>query len=238
MTLPIFAHRGASLHAFENTQRAFDFAVRAGADGIELDVQLTKDGYAVIFHDIDLFRLTGKKGLITDVTYETLQYWKVGKRFRRWLFGHAILTFQEAVAWANAQQVPLNIELKESFQQQPVAIMQMFQHLELPKGSHVSSFHSDVLAYVKHVRPDIETAYIVKKKFNWAHIAQYPFIDVIHAHKRLYKKANLAACIAANSRCRFYGITGEEMFLKAPNEAVIGWIADDVTVIRRAQQQE
>lgn len=235
MTLPIFAHRGASLHAFENTQRAFDLAVAAGADGIELDVQLTKDGYAVIFHDIDLVRLTGKKGRITDVTYETLKHWKVGKRFRRFLFGEPILTLADAITWAHTNNIPLNIELKESFQQQPIAIAQLFKHIVLPKGSHVSSFHPDVLSYVKHVRPDIETAYIVKKKFQWAHIVYYPFVDVIHAHKRLYKQANLQACQEVNKHCRFYGVTGEEAFLKAPHEAVIGWIADDVAAIRRAQ---
>ena len=235
MSVPVFAHRGASLHAFENTQRAFSLAQQAGADGIELDVQLTKDGYAVIFHDLDLVRLTGKKGLITDIAYETLRHWKVGKRFRRFL-GEPIVTFEQAVQWANVHEMPLNIELKESFQGQPMAIAQLFTSLTLPAGSHVSSFHPDVLAYVKHVRPDIETAYIVKKKFDWTHIVYYPFVDVIHAHKRLYKPANLAACIAANRTCRFYSIDGTERFLQAPHEAVVGWIADDVTAIHRAQK--
>ena len=131
--------------------------------------------------------------------------------------------------------MPLNVELKETFSGQPVAIAKLLQNVTLPAGSHVSSFHVDVLAYVKHVRPDIQTAYIVTKKFDWSHMMYYPFVDVIHAHKRLYKKANLQACIAANRTCRFYGIDGTEAFLKNPHEAVIGWIADDVTAVKRAQ---
>lgn len=235
MAVPVFAHRGASLHAFENTERAFLLAKNAGADGIELDVQLTKDGFAVIFHDVDVARLTGKKGLITDIPYEKLRRWKVGKRLRRF-FGHAILTFDEAVAWANAHNMPLNVELKESFQGQPVAIAKLLAHVTLPTGSHVSSFYPDVLAYVKHVRPDLQTAYIVKKKFDWATIVHYPFVDVIHAHKRLYKQANLEACVAAHRTCRFYSMDGTEPFLRTPHEAVIGWIADDVAAIYKAQQ--
>ncbi|MEE1132022.1 MAG: glycerophosphodiester phosphodiesterase family protein [Caryophanon sp.] len=234
MTLPVFAHRGASLQVFENTEKAFNAAYEAQAGGIELDVQLTKDGVAVIFHDVDLLRLTGKKGRITDITYAVLRQLKVGKRFRKWC-GHRILTFEEVVRWANAHDMPLNVELKETFSGQPVAIAKLLQNVTLPVGSHVSSFHVDVLAYVKHVRPDVQTAYIVTKKFDWSHMMYYPFVDVIHAHKRLYKKANLQACIEANRACRFYSIDGTEAFLKKPHEAVVGWIADDVVAVKRAQ---
>ena len=47
----IFAHRGASGYAPENTLEAFALAITQGADGIELDVQLTKDGIPVVIHD-------------------------------------------------------------------------------------------------------------------------------------------------------------------------------------------
>lgn len=59
--ISIFAHRGASGYALENTFKAFEKAKKMGADGIELDVQCTKDSVLVVFHDIDLFRLTGKR---------------------------------------------------------------------------------------------------------------------------------------------------------------------------------
>lgn len=235
MNIQVFAHRGASLHAFENTQKAFEIAVRQNADGIEIDVQLTKDGQAVIFHDLDLRRLTGKAGQVNRLTLAELQRRKVGKRLRRF-FGAPILTFHEVVAWANAQQMPLNIELKETFVGQVEAIHHLFSAITLPAGSHVSSFYIDVLAYVKHCRPDLETAYLVKKIFDWQSLAAYPFIDVVHAHKRLYKQENLEAAVAAEKLCRFYGIVGNEPFLQAPHDIVIGWIADDVTVVPRMQR--
>lgn len=237
MSLPVFAHRGASLHAFENTKRAFLLAAQHGADGIELDVQLTKDGHAVILHDFDVRRLTGHKGVISDFLLKDVMTWKVGKRFRRLLFGDAILTLQEVVEWANDVYMPLNIELKESFQGQVAAITQLFQTLQLPTGSHVSSFHIDVLSYVKHANAQIETAYLVKKAFQWQSIRDYPFVDVIHAHKRLYKAANLQACLDVGKPCRFYGVIGTEAFLTQPHEAVIGYIADDVAAIQQRQRK-
>ena len=52
----IYAHRGASLDAPENTMAAFELAAQYGADGIELDVVLTKDGEVVVIHDDDVDR--------------------------------------------------------------------------------------------------------------------------------------------------------------------------------------
>ena len=60
----IFAHRGASGYAPENTLEAFALAITQGADGIELDVQLTKDGIPVVIHDETIDRVTEKKGWV------------------------------------------------------------------------------------------------------------------------------------------------------------------------------
>ncbi len=58
-----FAHRGFSGKYPENTMLAFEKAIEAGADGIELDVQLTKDGEVIIIHDETIDRTTDGKGL-------------------------------------------------------------------------------------------------------------------------------------------------------------------------------
>ncbi|HEY4243121.1 MAG TPA: glycerophosphodiester phosphodiesterase family protein [Kofleriaceae bacterium] len=69
----VWAHRGDSAHAPENTLAAFDLAVRAGADGIELDVQLDRDGKVAVFHDDTLDRLCGRPGRIGDVSVAELR---------------------------------------------------------------------------------------------------------------------------------------------------------------------
>jgi glycerophosphoryl diester phosphodiesterase len=63
----IFAHRGASAYAPENTLAAFELAVRQGADAIELDVKLCADGYVVVIHDQTVERTTSSKGRVREM---------------------------------------------------------------------------------------------------------------------------------------------------------------------------
>ena len=70
--MKVFAHRGFSGLYPENTMLAFEKALEVGADGVELDVHLTKDGKLVVIHDEALARTTGYPGLISDYTLEAL----------------------------------------------------------------------------------------------------------------------------------------------------------------------
>ena len=69
----VFAHRGASGYAPENTLEAFALAIRQGADGIELDVQLSSDGIPVVIHDETIDRVTDKTGYVKDYTLQELK---------------------------------------------------------------------------------------------------------------------------------------------------------------------
>ena len=69
----VWAHRGASGYAPENTLDAFQKAVEMGADGIELDVQMTKDSELVVIHDETIDRVSNGKGWVKDYTYEELK---------------------------------------------------------------------------------------------------------------------------------------------------------------------
>ena len=79
----IIAHRGDGKHAPENTFAAFKRAIDAGADGIELDVRLAKDGVAVVFHDSSLKRIAGRKGKIAHYTSTELGSIDAGSWFNR-----------------------------------------------------------------------------------------------------------------------------------------------------------
>ena len=69
----VWAHRGASGYAPENTLEAFKLAVEMGADGVELDVQLTKDNQIVVIHDEWIDRTSNGKGWVKDMTLEELR---------------------------------------------------------------------------------------------------------------------------------------------------------------------
>lgn len=74
-----YAHRGASEYLPENTMLAFYTGIYMGANGIETDVQRTKDGILVLFHDDTLMRVTGQTGSIGDYTFAQLQEFDVQK---------------------------------------------------------------------------------------------------------------------------------------------------------------
>ena len=91
----IFAHRGLVYEGDrqvvdENTIDSFELALVAGADYLETDLQLTKDGVAVLFHDSDLSRLVGSKKSIASLTHSELKKIKLP-------FGVSIPTLQEAL---------------------------------------------------------------------------------------------------------------------------------------------
>ena len=73
------AHRGASAYYPENTMESFQGAISMGADMIEFDVQLTRDGEVVVFHDEKVTRCTNGKGRIADYTLIELKKTGCGK---------------------------------------------------------------------------------------------------------------------------------------------------------------
>lgn len=103
----LYAHRG--LHdnrtdAPENSLKAFAKAVEAGY-GIEMDIQLTKDGVPVVFHDFTLQRMCGTEGKVCDYTYEELQTFHLCESTER------IPKFADVLALVDGK-VPLIVELK------------------------------------------------------------------------------------------------------------------------------
>jgi len=106
-----FAHRGASHEAPANTLAAFLLAVDLGADGIELDVHLSKDGHVVVIHDFDLAATTHGQGLVRDKTLAELKELDAGSWFDPVFAGQCIPTLQEVID-AVGHRLLLNIELK------------------------------------------------------------------------------------------------------------------------------
>jgi glycerophosphoryl diester phosphodiesterase len=111
----IYAHRGSSIVYPENTMPAFTRALKEGANGIELDVQLTKDEHVVVFHDWTLRRITGKKGTVGDYTLAELQKMDAGAWKHARFTGTRIPTLEQVLRHATIKKTALNIELKNFF---------------------------------------------------------------------------------------------------------------------------
>ncbi|MGL5406850.1 MAG: glycerophosphodiester phosphodiesterase [Propionibacteriaceae bacterium] len=103
----VWAHRGASGHAPENTLEAFSLAVAMGADGVELDVQLSSDGIPVVIHDETLERTTSLTGLVKDRSVAELARCDAGN-------GNYVPTLEEVLTLLAPSNLEVNIELKNS----------------------------------------------------------------------------------------------------------------------------
>lgn len=91
------AHRGASGFAPENTLSAFDMAVRIGADYLELDVQMSKDGQLVVIHDTTVNRTTDGEGKVRNLTFDQLRSLDAGTWFDPFFAGERIPAFGEVI---------------------------------------------------------------------------------------------------------------------------------------------
>ncbi len=107
----ILAHRGASAYAPENTGAAFCKAIACGADGVELDVRLTKDRQMVVHHNLDIRETSNGSGEIWDMTLSELRRFDFGSWKGREFAGEGILTLEEALLLVK-DMVVINIELK------------------------------------------------------------------------------------------------------------------------------
>jgi glycerophosphoryl diester phosphodiesterase len=106
----IFAHRGASAHAPENTLAAFELALAQNADAIELDVKLSADGHAVVIHDPTVNRTTGTRGRVRDLSFQELRSLDAGGFFSEKYRGEKIPLLEE-VFEAVGKRAFINVEL-------------------------------------------------------------------------------------------------------------------------------
>jgi glycerophosphoryl diester phosphodiesterase len=150
----IWAHRGASAHAPENTLEAFELARTAGADGIELDVRLDRDGNVVVFHDRDLQRLCGRPGCIEELS--------AAERKELRVRGAAVPTLEEVFHVLG--DLEINVEIKANRPGRNAALVEATANVIRRSGRAdqvlVSSFDPfSLLQFYRHL-PDIALAFL------------------------------------------------------------------------------
>lgn len=223
----VYAHRGASGKYFENTMKAFYGAVEEGADGIELDVQLSKDGVFFVIHDSDLYRLSGVRKTISQMDAAEIQQIHIGKRFIRGIKGSSIPTLSSVISFAAMESIGLNIELKETISNNPESLSELLDQISVLDQVHVSSFDYNLIEKVKQLDPSMEAGLLLKKAMLTDHqLTDYPAADAFHFHKRMMKEPYLSQWQQTDKKIRVYGVVGDEPFVKNPPDFIHGWITD------------
>jgi glycerophosphoryl diester phosphodiesterase len=108
----ILGHRGARAHAPMNTMPAFRLALEQGADGLEFDVRMTRDGSLVILHDPDVDETSDGVGPIADLPFDAVRALDFGAWFGPAFAGTRIPTLDEVMAAFAHLPITLNIEIK------------------------------------------------------------------------------------------------------------------------------
>ena len=153
-----FAHRGGSYEAPPNTLAAFMLAVDLGADGIEFDVHLSKDGQIVVIHDFSLEATTDGHGLVRDKTLAELKELDAGSRFDPAFASERIPTLQEVID-AVGRRLLFNIELKAKGLggDLAAAVVRIVEENHLVDRVVASSFNPLTVRQVKRLNPQILT---------------------------------------------------------------------------------
>ncbi len=164
----IIAHRGANKQAPENAKLAFDIALSQPIDGIEFDVQLTKDQAPVIFHDPTLTKINGSRKAISDYTYADLKSFDWGTWFSESYAGEPILTLQKLFElYADSTRLLIEIKSRKSDSQSKILTRKVVSLIEshIPtsrwENIYILSFNINVLTYASSLNSGIRLVFNV-----------------------------------------------------------------------------
>jgi glycerophosphoryl diester phosphodiesterase len=229
----IIAHRGASSTAPENTLAAFAEAVRVGAEGIEFDVRLTRDGEAVVFHDEDLLRIAGRELFVNDFTARELKGFDVGSWFDKTdpdrsvsrFGGERIPTLRETLDFLHDYKGVVYIELKcreSDVGRLSEAVGEAIGDSPLFPQIIVKSFNLDVLPEIRRHCPEVRTATLFAPKV----------MILLRKEKRLI---NIAGELNADLLSLHFSLATKKLIKKAGKRGlkVAIWTADSPRWIKR-----
>ena len=158
----VWAHRGASGYAPENTLAAFELAHQMHADGIELDIHLSKDGIPVVIHDENTNRTCKVKGLVRDMTYRELHALKCSYKFDQYTNAR-IPAMEEVFDLVKPTGMTINIELKTGIYFYPGIedkILELTARCGMEDRVWYSSFNHASVCRIKELNPSAKIGFL------------------------------------------------------------------------------
>jgi glycerophosphoryl diester phosphodiesterase len=230
----IIAHRGASALAPENTFAAFRRALSDGAEGIEFDVRLTKDGAVIVFHDATLARLSDRKNLVSSLPLEELRKIDVGSWFTRRKTNHSredfsgerIPTLRGLLDFLAGFQGLIYIELKcrrTEIERLSKAVCEIISDSHLLPQIIVKSFQLETIPRIRRHCPSARTAALFAPKI----------MTILRKEKRLIEVADE---LGADMLSVHFSLATRKLMEKAGerNLPVTIWTADNPRWVKRA----
>ena len=164
----IYAHRGASAYAPENTLEAFRLAAEMGAHGVELDVHVCKSGELVVIHDETVDRVADGTGTVAEMTLAELKALNVSKPIPGYK-PTTIPTLEEVYELLKPTGLHVNVELKTGYVDYPTLVekcVALAEKMGMTDRVLYSSFNHRTLLEVKAINPAVPTAHALWQEIN------------------------------------------------------------------------
>ena len=152
-----YAHRGASAYAPENTISSFYLGLLQGANGIETDVQKTKDGVLVLFHDDTLDRVSNKQGKLCDYTWDELKDAEIYGSCTTGFYDR-IVTLREFLEKFSQYDIKFAIELKGADVESET--LEMVKEFGIMDKTTFTSFHYAYIQKIKELDPTARVGWL------------------------------------------------------------------------------
>jgi glycerophosphoryl diester phosphodiesterase len=179
----VWAHRGASSDAPENTLEAFSLALEQEADGIELDVHMTADGEIVVAHDETLERVSNGTGLIKDRTLSELKQLDFSKAFSNYSPAR-IPTLAEVYDFIKPTGLTVNVEIKSGIVQYEgieKKLIDLAEQFCISDRIIYSSFNHYSLMILREISPSAKIGLLYNEALIDPHLyAQHVGANAIH----------------------------------------------------------
>jgi len=240
----IFAHRGASAYAPENTLAAFEVAIRQEADGVELDATLCADGNVVVFHDNTVDRTTDGTGSVKELSLDALKELDAGCSFDKSFCGERIPTLSE-VFDAFGLQTIINVELKNystPFDSLPEKVAKLVREHNLTRRVFFSSFNPIALRRIKKLVPEIPIGLLALPGFagGWARSARGHWVhhQALHPSIQDTTRHLITQQHRVGNRVHVYTVNHPQDIANLFRWDVDGIITDDPLLARRTIEAE
>jgi glycerophosphoryl diester phosphodiesterase len=236
----VIAHRGSSAHTPENTLAAFQLAAEQGADAIELDVDLTRDGHAIVLHDATLDRTTDGSGAVHELTLEEIRRLDAGMWKSAAFKGERVPLLAEVFA-AVGQRVLINVEVKSmSLRSNGVEakVAALVQQHDLFERVIVSSFNPFALRRIKQIEPRLACGLLYAPDLpivlRQAWLAPLiPHLDARHPHHSQVKASVVEQWHARGQRVNVWTVNDAATLHAMVLAGVDGIIGDDPAMLCR-----
>lgn len=217
-------HRGAPKLAPENTLASFERALAVGADGVELDVHLSRDGQAVVLHDRLLNRTTDGSGAVDHHTVEELRRLDAGWHFGPEFAGERIPLLADVLDLMRGRG-EVQVELKGLTPGLHVEVVRLVEAVGMVDQVIVTSFLHALIRGVKELDPALRTGALLAPEGQIRSPGQLGYEEAV----------GLAVSARADTILPHFSLACEELFALARNAGLTpgAWTVDDPLEIRR-----